>query len=145
MQAWKLIVRVMPGGERYHKEVEITDAWCADRTTAGSRALRVGRGKWVRVGDTGRKSMGSGSQMVRLHEDLPRIIVAVTRKCESMAAPAALQAQSSTDRNDSIPCLLNWFRLKLFGCIVICLEVPTCHSSGCTTGLQFSDNLTKRQ
>jgi hypothetical protein len=64
-QVWTLIMRIAPGGERYQRAVEVTDAWSADNAFAGSRALRVGRGEWVQVGTASRKSIGSGGHEVR--------------------------------------------------------------------------------
>jgi len=43
---------------RYREEREVTDAWCADKSTAGQRALRVGRGSWVQVASAGRRTLG---------------------------------------------------------------------------------------
>lgn len=43
---------------RYREEREVTDAWSADKSTGGQRALRVGRGSWVQVASAGRRTLG---------------------------------------------------------------------------------------
>lgn len=52
--------------ERYQQDKEITDAWSADNSTAGERALRVGSGGWVQVSAAGRRSLNAGPTTVRL-------------------------------------------------------------------------------
>ena len=51
--------------ERYKQEKEITDAWSADRSTAGERALRVGNSSWVQIAAAGRRSLSVSTTTVR--------------------------------------------------------------------------------
>lgn len=50
--------------ERYKPDKQITDAWSADKSTAGDRALRVGSGGWVQVSAAGRRSLNAGPSTV---------------------------------------------------------------------------------
>lgn len=48
-QSWTLQLALHAQQDRYKAQYEPTDAWNAERSSAGQRALRIGGGKWVPV------------------------------------------------------------------------------------------------
>lgn len=49
LQSWVLQLAMHAQVDRYKALYEPTDAWNAERSSAGQRALRIGDGKWVPV------------------------------------------------------------------------------------------------
>lgn len=64
MQEWSLIVRIDLRSDRYKPQQEVTDAWSANKSTAGQRAVKVADGKWVQVTALGRRSLANAPKTV---------------------------------------------------------------------------------
>ena len=64
VQGWIVALALGVQAERYKQAKETTDSWSANKSTAGERALRVGRSSWVQIAAAGRRSLSVGPTTV---------------------------------------------------------------------------------
>jgi hypothetical protein len=70
VQEWSVQLVMGVQAERYKQAKETTDAWSADKSTAGERALRVGNSNWVQIAAAGRRSLSVSPTTVLVLDQL---------------------------------------------------------------------------